>query len=401
MSGPAAKKKRKPGGANGTADRDTATTGQTELPDARWRGLVRKRLLDWFAEHAREMPWRREPTPYRVWVSEIMCQQTQVATVIPYFLRFVERYPDATALAAADESELMRMWEGLGYYRRARSMHSAAQKIVEEHDGEFPMRYRDALALPGIGRYTAGAILSISSNQSLPILEGNTIRVFSRLIGMRDCVDEKKSVDTLWQFAEQLLPPRFAPDDRSRGPASLNQAAMELGALVCTPRDPKCLVCPVSDRCRARAAGLENAIPTKTQKIRYEARSEFAALISDEKGRWLVRQIPAGNRFAGMWDFPKAGPPDAGDVQQFQSWLSDEIHPKVRVEEQVKTMKHAVTKYRITLHVHRVVRPANVRKLPPPWAWKTAEQLHHLPMSTTGRRLLDWVEKSGEILERF
>ncbi|MCM2370431.1 A/G-specific adenine glycosylase [Aporhodopirellula aestuarii] len=372
------------------ANADTAAT----VTDARWRARVRSGLLDWFAENARDLPWRRDPSPYRVWVSEIMCQQTQVATVVPYFLRFLKRYPDATALAKADESELMRIWEGLGYYRRARSMHAAAKQIVEIHDGAFPLQYRDAIALPGIGRYTAGAILSISSNLPLPILEGNTIRVFSRLIAMRDSVDEKSSQETLWTFSEQLLPRRFSPTDRSRGPASLNQAAMELGALICTPREPKCLICPVAKMCRTRAAGLQAEIPAKTQKTKYEARSEYAALVGDNQGRWLVRQIPPGNRFAGMWDFPKAGPPDASNAEHFQGWLSGHLGGEIRLVEMVKTMKHAVTKFRITLNVYRATRTGGPKKLANPWAFRSPEQLRHLPMSTTGRRLLNWVEKN-------
>ncbi|MBB3207762.1 A/G-specific adenine glycosylase [Rhodopirellula rubra] len=371
-----------------------STAGDPVSNDARWRARVRKGLLDWFAEHARDLPWRRDPTPYRVWVSEIMCQQTQVATVVPYFLRFLDRYPDAAALADADESELMRMWEGLGYYRRARSMHAAAKQIVENHNGEFPLQYRDALALPGIGRYTAGAILSISSNLPLPILEGNTIRVFSRLIGLRDSVDEKASLDTLWDFSEQLLPRKFSPTDRARGPASLNQAAMELGALVCTPRDPKCLICPVAKACQARAAGLQAEIPAKTQKMKYEARSEYAALVSDNQGRWLVRQIPPGTRFAGMWDFPKAGPPDANDAEHFHQWLTNHLGGRIQLDEVVKTMKHAVTKYRITLNVYRATRTGGPKALAEPWKFRTPDQLKHLPMSTTGRRLLNWVEKN-------
>ncbi|TWU16719.1 A/G-specific adenine glycosylase [Allorhodopirellula heiligendammensis] len=355
---------------------------------------MRKLLVDWFSGAARDLPWRRVPSPYRVWVSEIMCQQTQIATVLPYFERFLARYPDATALAKADENELMRMWEGLGYYRRARSMHAAAKQIVADHDGEFPLNYDHAIKLPGIGRYTVGAILSISANQPVPILEGNTLRVFSRLIGLRAAVDEKPSQDVLWKFAEGLLPRKSVPD-RTRGPAAINQAAMELGALICTPREPKCLICPLAKCCVAHARGWQAEIPAKTNKIAYEPRSEFAALVSDPSGRWLVRQIPAGSRFAGMWDFPKAGPPEAHTLDEFAQWLATQAGGRWTIGEQMTSMKHAVTRYRITLHVHHATRRGS--RPPAPWSFHSADELKHLPMSTTGRRLLDRLTKQNLI----
>ncbi len=363
------------------------------LPDSRLRANLRKRLLDWFATAARDLPWRRDPTPYRVWVSEIMCQQTQIATVLPYFERFVARYPNATMLANADESELMRMWEGLGYYRRARSMHAAAKQIVQQHNGEFPQNYHDALALPGIGRYTAGAILSISSNQRLPILEGNTLRVFSRIMGCRAAIDEKPTQDHLWTFAEQLLPRGGLGVDRARGPANLNQATMELGAMICTPREPKCLICPVAKLCVANQHGLQTNIPAKTGKTKYEARDEFAAIIIDTQGRWLVRQLPQGVRFAGMWDFPKAGPPEAHDLAEFEVWLSNQIGGRLTFANKVTTIKHAVTKYRITMHAHHVQRTGG--KFPDAWSFLSAADLKHRPMSTTGRRLLNLLQKQN------
>ena len=184
---------------------------KNELPhdtvwlDSNWRSRLRRKLLDWFDQHARVLPWRSNPTPYRVWVSEIMLQQTQVATVLPYFDRFLQSFPSVSALASADEATLLSHWEGLGYYRRARSMHAAARQIVDKHDGVFPDRYEDVLALPGVGRYTAGAVLSISGNQKLPILEGNTQRVFSRWIALRGSIGESETTKFLWDFAQTML----------------------------------------------------------------------------------------------------------------------------------------------------------------------------------------------------
>lgn len=359
------------------------------IRDAKRRSRLRTSLVGWFQQHARDLPWRRDPTPYKIWVSEIMCQQTQIATVIPYFERLINKYPDVAALAASDEDELLRLWEGLGYYRRARSLRAAAQKIVELHNGQFPLTYDEVIALPGIGRYTAGAILSISRNQALPILEGNTIRVFSRWIAMRTPVDEKTSQNTLWRFSQSLLPTsKTALASRDRGPAAVNQAAMELGALVCTPREPKCLICPVAKFCDANTLGLQPLIPGKVTKTQYESRSEFAAVVRDPADRLLVRQIPAGARFAGMWDFPKAGPPAANDADQFTRWLENELGGKIELGEIIQTIKHAVTKYRITLCVHAARWARDSADIPENYQFVTADQLADLPMSTTGRRLL-------------
>ena len=193
--------------------------------DSTWRAAVRRDLLRWFRRESRDLPWRVDSTPYRVWVSEIMLQQTQVATVIDYYHRFMKSFPTVRDLADASEQTVLSHWEGLGYYRRARSLHAAARKIVDEHEGEFPETYPEVLALPGVGRYTAGAILSIASGQRLPILEGNTQRVFSRWVANRAPVTERSATNLLWKIAEAMLPARDA--------GAFNQAAMELGALVC------------------------------------------------------------------------------------------------------------------------------------------------------------------------
>ena len=194
---------------------------------SKWRTAVRRKLLRWFDRNARQLPWRTDPKPYHVWVSEIMLQQTQVATVLPYYERWLKAFPNVRVLANAEEADLMRHWEGLGYYRRVRNIHAAAKKIVAEHGGEFPLQYDQVLALPGIGRYTAGAILSISNDAKLPILEGNTQRVFSRLVGLREHPTEKNANSLLWEFATQMLP-------RS-GCGIFNQAAMELGLWSANP----------------------------------------------------------------------------------------------------------------------------------------------------------------------
>ena len=219
------------------------------LPDPQWQRELRRRLVAWYATNARELPWRRSSDPYRIWVSEIMLQQTQVATVKPYFDRFLDAFPTVEALAAADEHQVLRLWEGLGYYRRARQLHRAAQQIVAEHGGQFPRDRETVRQLPGIGRYTAGAILSMAFDAREPILEANTVRLWSRLLAYRGDATSAAGSRLLWGAAEAILP--------RTGSGTLNQSLMELGSTVCLPKAPRCDACPVAMLCQARAAGLD------------------------------------------------------------------------------------------------------------------------------------------------
>ncbi|NNE00074.1 MAG: A/G-specific adenine glycosylase [Pirellulaceae bacterium] len=363
--------------------------------NAGWRGRVRRQLLAWFDQNAREMPWRRHPEPYHVWVSEIMLQQTQVATVLPYFDRFLASFPTIADLAAADESTLMAHWEGLGYYRRARSLHAAAKLIVDQHDGIFPTRLEDVLALPGIGRYTAGAILSISGDQKLPILEGNTQRVFSRWIALRQSPLQKSANTLLWTVAEKMLPPT--------GSGRFNQAAMELGALICTPRQPNCQQCPVKRSCAAQRENLQDEIPGKVSKTKYEDRTEFALVIAKATGKrdnddphYLMRPLPEGSRWAGLWDFPRPTETAYESVTSAGDWLSDELGVSVQTGIRLKTIRHAVTKYRISLQVHVASVTKSRKKLPAPWQYVTLREMAQLPMSVTARQITEFLQSDPQ-----
>jgi A/G-specific adenine glycosylase len=346
--------------------------------DSAWRSRLRRRLIEWFDANARDLPWRIDPTPYRVWVSEIMLQQTQVATVIPYYQRFLESYPTLQDLAATDEATLLSHWEGLGYYRRARSMHAAARQIVDLHGGQFPAQFDQVLDLPGVGRYTAGAILSISANQRLPILEGNTQRVFSRWISMRGSIRERQSINLLWKVAESMLP--------RRQPGKFNQAAMELGALICTPKNPNCEQCPVSGICRARRDGLQEEIPGKVTNLRYEDRIEYALLLGKDDG-YLLRPLPSDGRWAGLWDFPRTTTESYSSVEAAAKHLSGAIGIELAAKHHVTTIRHSVTKYRISLHVHHAELLDHRRKPPRPWRYVSVDQMADLPMSVTGRKI--------------
>jgi len=283
---------------------------------------LRRRLLAWYRAHARDLPWRRSSDPYRVWISEVMLQQTQVVTVREYFARFVEALPDVHRLAAADEREVLRLFEGLGYYRRARQLHAAAKEIVARHGGQFPQEVSELEKLPGIGRYTAGAIASIAFGQRAAILEANTTRLLCRLIAYRGDPLSAAGQRLLWQVAEEILPRKDV--------AQFNQALMELGSLVCTPGEPKCGQCPLSMLCLANAAGLHCEIPRAKTPTTYTELREAAVVIC-KRGRVLLRQCAEGERWAGLWDFPRFGLEAEGPL-----FAADEIRQKVFLQTGVR-----------------------------------------------------------------
>ncbi len=247
--------------------------------DAQWVAEVGGRLTDWYEEARRDLPWRADRDPYRILVSEMMLVQTTVTTVIPYFHRFLSRFPDAAALAAAGEADVVKAWEGLGYYRRARQLHAAAQMIVNEFGGSMPDDPAAVRALPGVGRYIAGAILSFAFDRPEPIVEANSQRVLARLLAIDGNLKTAATTARIWQAAERLVPPV--------GAGTFNQALMELGALICTPREPGCLVCPLLGLCEARRRGLQDQLPVMTAKPRPLSVKEACAIAV----RPVVRRI--------------------------------------------------------------------------------------------------------------
>ena len=259
-----------------------------------------RRLLGWYDHHRRDLPWRVGKDrpgpldPYRVLLSETMLQQTQVATVIPYFHRFLGRFPTLADLAAAPLQEVLRLWQGLGYYSRARNLQLAAQKIMADHAGQIPGSVAELLKLPGIGRYTAGAIASIAFDQRAPILDGNVTRVLCRLDGIESDPREKQIHEQLWDRAEKLVP--------ASRPGDFNSALMELGATICTPRGPKCPICPVRSHCQAASGGTQDRIPQPRKARPTPMRRRYIYCIR-HRGRWLLEQRPPRGRWAAMWQF--------------------------------------------------------------------------------------------------
>jgi A/G-specific adenine glycosylase len=299
-------------------------------------------LLNWYDEHPRTLPWRNVGDPYRVWLSEVMLQQTQIATVLPYYERFTTRYPTVYALAAAPLDDILKLWEGLGYYSRARNLHRAAQEVVTRWNGEFPRTVTDLLTLPGIGRYTAGAIASIAFEERAAVLDGNVIRVLSRIDDLTLDVTQPAHQRTLWQRAESLLPAERVGD--------YNQALMGLGREVCRPRAPLCEACPVSGECSAYRAGTQAERPVKAKKAPIPHYDVAAGVITNEPGQLLIAQRPTDGLLGGLWEFP-GGKRESGETlpECLQRELREELAIEVTVADQIAAVKHAFTHFKITL----------------------------------------------------
>lgn len=299
-------------------------------------------LLEWYTRNARRLPWRNNPDPYSIWVAEIMLQQTRVETVIPYFERWIARFPNLASLAAASLQDVLAAWEGLGYYSRARNLHRAARLIVAEHGGELPRELKALERLPGIGRYTAAAIASIAFGQDEAALDGNIRRVLARVFDVRQPVRSKEGDHLFWELASANLPPGRAGD--------YNQALMDLGATICTPRQPACPRCPLAGICRAYALGLQAALPVVESKPATPHYTVTAAVIQ-RNGHVLIAQRPASGLLGGLWEFP-GGKVRPGE--ELPSGLQREIREELGVEIQVGAAfgvyRHAYTHFRVTLH---------------------------------------------------
>ena len=309
-------------------------------PEKRTR--IADRLIRWFRDHKRDLPWRGA-TPYAVWVSEIMLQQTQVATVIPYFNRFLGRFPNVEALAAAQIDEVLHFWAGLGYYARARNLHRAAQIIVESHSGCIPKEPADLLSLPGIGRYTAGAIISIAYDLPQPILDGNVIRVLSRLFGVKGDPTSSENQKILWGLAAQLVP--------EESPGDFNQGLMELGAVLCEPAEPKCERCPLLADCFAGNSLEPNALPETPPGKKTVKLIQISGILLNDLSEALIVKRPLHGLWGGLWEFPRASLlpgelPSEGAVRALKEFADQ----NVIACGSVGALAHSVTHHRITLH---------------------------------------------------
>ncbi|MCU0959427.1 MAG: A/G-specific adenine glycosylase [Pirellulaceae bacterium] len=353
----------------------------TEAADQRH---FRAALLRWYRRHARPLPWRPSPGLYATWISEVMLQQTQVATVIPYYRRFLAQFPDVQSLASAQEADVLRCWEGLGYYRRARQLHAAARRIVRDYEGLLPTRFDQWCALPGIGRYTAGAILSIALDQRHPILEANTQRLLSRLLALAGDPTSAAHRRLLWSWAALLLPRRACGD--------FNQALMELGSTVCTPRAPQCARCPVARHCAALAQGRQAELPGPQTPVAYVERQEVAVVVRRADGRVLVRQCGEGERWAGLWDFLRLRlDHDTLTARALCAGVHALSGVRVGPPRELAVLRHGVTRHRITLRCYAAdCRRAGRRRAGVQWV--TPAELGRLPVSVTTRQISRLIE---------
>ncbi|MEQ9454865.1 MAG: A/G-specific adenine glycosylase [Phycisphaeraceae bacterium] len=308
-------------------------------------------LLAWHREHRRDLPWRApwcsRPDPYRVLVSEVMLQQTQVATVIPYFHRFIEAFPSVEVLAAADPDRVMKLWQGLGYYSRARRLQACAEAIVQQHGGRVPSTFEDLRALPGLGDYTAGAIASIAFGESVPAIDGNVSRVLSRIDDIDLPVDRPEGKRAVREAANELL----VVLSKSRvggagGGGMVNESLMELGATICTPRDPKCLHCPVSDQCLALSRGTVLRRPITTPKREPRAVEHHVVAI-ERNGKYLFRQRPKSGLWAEMWELPTLERPSV-KAATLTDWVTESFGLEVRKPTKVQSFEHRTTHRLIT-----------------------------------------------------
>jgi A/G-specific adenine glycosylase len=345
--------------------------------DSHWLRRFRRGLVAWYAKHARDLPWRRSADPYRIWISEIMLQQTTVAAVVPYFERFLARFPTVRALAAAGEQDVLRLWEGLGYYSRARNIHRTARVIAGENAGRFPNSVSELVRLPGIGRYTAGAIVSFAFDRPAPIVEANTLRLHARLLGYGGDPRSGDGQKLLWTFAERVLP--------RRSPGQFNQALMELGARVCTPVAPRCDACPVRRCCRAATEGLQDRIPRPAVRPKITEVNE-AYVAVQHRGRYLLRQRGPEERWAGLWDFPRYEVASPG-VERLAAMARESLGIDVQIVRQLAELRHGVTRYRIRLVCYlarcRSDAPRRARNV----RWVRPAEFERFPLSVTGRKL--------------
>ena len=342
------------------------------------------RISTWYRKHQRDLPWRRTRDPYAIWISEIMLQQTQVRTVIPFYERFLAAFPTVETLAGASGQEVLKVWENLGYYSRARHLHLAAKEIVTHWGGKIPKTRDDLLSLPGVGPYTAAAILSIAFGQRAAAVDGNVRRILARIFAVQEPIDQNRTLELISDLAEALVPEKGAS-------SSYNQGIMDLGATICTPTRPACDLCPLTDLCLAFERGLQESLPVRKKRPPIPHREMTAGLIPDRQGRILIVQRAPRGLLGGLWKFPGGERmPDETLEAALQRHAREELGIRIRVDEAVASVKHAYTHFRITLHAFRCDRRSgDPRALGcAEWQWASLSSLKGFPFSKAERKVI-------------
>jgi A/G-specific adenine glycosylase len=350
---------------------------------------IADRILSWYARHRRDLPWRKTSDSYHILVSEVMLQQTQVETVIPYYHRFLSCFPTVQALASASLPQVLKVWENMGYYARARNLHAAAKEIMERFQGEIPQTWDELTALPGVGDYTAGAVLSMAFDQAAPAVDANVRRVLCRLFSVETPLHESRTQQSLRDLARKLIPPE--------GAGRFNQGLMDLGAIVCTPKKPACLLCPIHDCCQANRRRLQDLLPVKRKRRPVPHSQATAGVIWNDCGQVLIARRPNQGLLGGLWKFP-GGKQNPGETLPscLRRHVREELGIHVRVRAPIASVNHAYTHFRITLHAFHCAHQAGE---PQPltcadWRWTTVSALKDFPFSKADRKIISATNRS-------
>jgi A/G-specific adenine glycosylase len=342
---------------------------------------IQKKLLDWYDRNKRDLPWRRTQDSYSIFVSEMMLQQTQVKTVIPYYGRFLSELPDWQSLAKAKEEKILKLWEGLGYYRCARNLQAAAKMIVEEFNGRLPQTREEILKLPGVGQYSAGAVLSIAFQKPEPLVDGNVIRVFSRLFVLRGNLKTGENHQNVWEIARSLIP--------SKRPGDFNQALMELGATLCLSDNPQCLLCPLFQFCEAAQRGIQTDLP-EMPKAAKNIEVPIAALLVENKKKILVKKRDENEKWLkGLWEFPSS---EGKTMDEARQKLEKEYNVTAE-KKSYKSIHHQITNHKIHLNLF-IATGKKAVKTTTHLKWVTPAELEDLPFSSAQGKLRQWVIKN-------
>jgi len=343
---------------------------------------LQKRLLAWYRLNKRDLPWRKTGDPYRILVSEIMLQQTQVVTVIPYYRRFIKTFPTISSLARTPLQKVLKLWEGLGYYSRARNLHRAAQAIRDQWKGRVPATIEGLSSLPGIGRYTAGAVGSIAFGVRAPILDGNVRRVLCRIFAIRNDPRQADVQNRLWGLAGEILPKQHVGD--------FNQALMELGATICLPRRPSCPLCPVRESCRAHQAGIQDRIPVRIVKKTAPHHSVLVALIQNGRGL-LIGPRPEDGLLAGLWSFPEMKMQERTPLRRIEKAIDKRFGLKTRLLRPLDPVAHTFSHKKITYHPYLFNCISIDNRLPDPWQWISLDKIADYPLPNATRKIFDQI----------
>lgn len=347
------------------------------------KNLLNRQLLKWYRRSQRSLPWRKTCDPYRIWISEIMLQQTQVDTVIPYYHRFLKAFPTVYSLARAPLQDVLKAWENLGYYSRARNLHSAAKVIVEKFGGQIPDNLEEIKTLQGIGEYTAGAILSIAYGQAVPAVDGNVRRILCRLFAIRKPMDDTREQKQLQKLAASLIPVKH--------PGDFNQALMDLGATICKAKNPDCPRCPLAELCQARLDELQNVLPITRKAPAIPHRQAAAAVIRNPKGMLLVVQRPTSGLLASLWKLPGGFIKSDEDTENsLRRSVKEELGISIRQGEYLTSVNHTYTHFRIILQAYEC---RLLKGTPKPlgcqnWRWASKTDLKKLPLSKIDRMIM-------------